>query len=759
MNRLKIKAKIWLNVAMVMLAFILLMLRDQRDGLERGRSLGHTAEAVYPAAQKGQSAQASFRRTVEALGGASPVEAEASLQRADSEARRAIAQLQEIAHASGLSAARSDAAAKLAASIEAFLTEAASSYDQAPSGSGTPASTPQPAMQALAARTEEIRWAFDQLNRDLTADLGRELNAVRAQSERMRQLSWQLFAITMLATAVVVELTIRRVIMRPLVDLESDLAQERYLLQILLENIPDYIYFKDAQSRFIRVNKAKSEMLGLRDPSEALGRTEFDFLDPELAQRRYQEEQDIVRTGEALVSRIEQVGDASFPRWLTSTKVPVRNTSGQVDLLVCVSRDMTDWKIALEALQHSERSFRLLFAAIPHPVWVHDLETLEFIEVNDAAIQHYGYSSADFAKLHLQDIFAPEDRPRLLTALHKPGGSSPSGAWKHTTRNGQILQVEISSLVFDFKEHPAVLVVAEDVTERRRLELELEHAHRLEAVGQLAAGIAHEINTPIQYVGDNIHFLEEAFRDQHAVVTRYEQLRQAALESAITPELVDQLGQALDAADMDYLSREVPRAIVQSLEGIECVASIVRAMKAFAHPGHKDKAAADLNKALADALIVARNEIKYVADVETDFGELPPVVCLIGELNQVFLNVLINAADAIREVMNATGQRGRITVRTRRTGDQILIAIGDTGCGIPPDIASKIFDMFFTTKEVGRGSGQGLAFARAIVVDKHGGRIMFEPNQPQGTTFLLQLPIEPASAAATREDEEANSLA
>jgi two-component system NtrC family sensor kinase len=288
------------------------------------------------------------------------------------------------------------------------------------------------------------------------------------------------------------------------------------------------------------------------------------------------------------------------------------------------------------------------------------------------------------------------------------------------------------------------VVTGADVTEVRALEFELRQAQRLEAVGQLAAGIAHEMNTPIQYVSDNLRFLQEAFQTRQTALLSYERVRRAAQAGEPLEGLLAELAKVLDEADLEYLSSEVPKAFTQSLDGVERVATIVRAMKEFAHPGRKEKAAADLNRALSNALIVARNEIKYVADVETDFGELPPVLCHLAEMNQVFLNLLINAAHAIREVVQKTERKGRITVRTRREGNHAVIAISDTGCGIPASIQSKVFDPFFTTKPVGQGTGQGLSIARSIVVEKHGGTLTFEPNGAQGTTFLVALPLDAA---------------
>ena len=226
---------------------------------------------------------------------------------------------------------------------------------------------------------------------------------------------------------------------------------------------------------------------------------------------------------------------------------------------------------------------------------------------------------------------------------------------------------------------------------------------------------------------------------RQVLMEKYCQLHRAALAGEVPRSVLEALKQALEAADAEYLAAEIPKAMDQSLDGVERIATIVRAMKAFAHPGQKDKAAADLNKALTETLTVARNELKYVADVETDFGELPPVVCHLAELNQVFLNLLINAAQAIGGVVRQSGVKGRIRVKTRAEGDRVAISISDTGCGIPAGIQSRIFDPFFTTKEVGCGTGQGLSLARSIV-EKHGGRITFEPNPPQGTTFVVSVP-------------------
>lgn len=277
------------------------------------------------------------------------------------------------------------------------------------------------------------------------------------------------------------------------------------------------------------------------------------------------------------------------------------------------------------------------------------------------------------------------------------------------------------------------LVLAEDYTEQQVLKAQLAQSQKLESIGQLAAGVAHEINTPIQYIGDNTNFLEGAFRDVSKVLSLYR-----AAES--DPPRLSEARSAIELADLDYLLEEVPRAIKQTLDGVGHVARIVRAMKEFAHPGSEEKRPVDLNHALETVVAVARNEWKYVADVVSHLDpELPQIPGLPGELNQVFLNLLVNAAHAIRDTSD--GQKGKITLTTRRSDTLVEVRVADTGCGIPEAIRGRIFDPFFTTKPVGQGTGQGLSIAHTVVVQQHGGVITFESEVGKGTTFIVRLPM------------------
>ena len=283
-----------------------------------------------------------------------------------------------------------------------------------------------------------------------------------------------------------------------------------------------------------------------------------------------------------------------------------------------------------------------------------------------------------------------------------------------------------------------------EVANRERLELELGLARKLEAVGQLSAGVAHEINTPLQYVGDSVHFLGQAFQRLTSYVQRVDALTPAQ-SSGSWSEFVAAHDAARKEVRLAFVMAETPRALLASKEGIEHVSKIVQALKAFSHRGSEEKGASDINAAIQNTLVMAHHEYKNSATVVTQLGELPDVQCVLSQLNQVLLNLIVNAAHAITD---AARGHGTITVVSRVVEQLAEVSISDDGCGIPDEVRHKIFEPFFTTKEVGRGTGQGLALARQIVVDGHGGTLSFESNVGKGTTFTLRLPIDGVSPIA-----------
>jgi two-component system, NtrC family, sensor kinase len=274
---------------------------------------------------------------------------------------------------------------------------------------------------------------------------------------------------------------------------------------------------------------------------------------------------------------------------------------------------------------------------------------------------------------------------------------------------------------------------------RERIETELRLAQKLEAVGLVASGIAHEISTPVQFVGESVDLLRHAFSSLHQVNNKL----RAMLERSGTDEVRRAIADADRALSLPVIERDISEALDGMLEGTNRITTIVRAMKEFMHPVRRDKDPADLNQAILNTLTVARSEYKYVARVETDLAaDLPFVICHIGDLNQVFLNLIVNAAQAIGEMVAQSHQPGLIKLRTFREDGHAVVEVEDTGSGIPEEARPRVFEPFFTTKGPGKGTGQGLAIARTIVVDRHGGEISFQTEVGRGTTFRVRLPLE-----------------
>lgn len=286
----------------------------------------------------------------------------------------------------------------------------------------------------------------------------------------------------------------------------------------------------------------------------------------------------------------------------------------------------------------------------------------------------------------------------------------------------------------------------------RGTQAKLIQAQKLEAIGQLAAGIAHEVNTPTQYVSDNTSFAQKAVAGLITALQASMAVVQAVKDGTVAPDLIAAADAAVEKAKVPYLIKQLPRALDQSREGLERIASIVQAMKEFSHPSGSEKKLVNLRETIETTIAVARNEWKYVADVELDMpAALPLVPALRNEFNQVILNLIVNAAHAIGEATAGGSQgKGKIRIVGRNLGEQVEIRISDTGAGIPEAARAKVFEPFFTTKEVGKGTGQGLAIAYSVIVDKHQGSISFETEVNRGTTFVLCLPLaDPATGSQT----------
>jgi PAS domain S-box-containing protein len=287
-------------------------------------------------------------------------------------------------------------------------------------------------------------------------------------------------------------------------------------------------------------------------------------------------------------------------------------------------------------------------------------------------------------------------------------------------------------------------IIGADITDRKKIENQLQQSQKMEAIGQLAAGIAHEINTPTQFVGDNTRFFQDAFDDLIRIIREYENLIAKAKTQSLTEAQIAEAEKRIAEFDLPYFEAEIPVALQHTLKGVERITKIVQAMKIFSHPGMVVKEPTDINTEIEKTITITRNEWKYLAEMQTDLdATLPLVPCFRAELNQVILNMIVNAAHAIAEANSDNpSRRGTIRIRTCHKDNWAKIYISDTGAGIPDAIRHKIFDLFFTTKGPGKGSGQGLSISHSVIVEKHKGTLDLESQVGQGTTFIIGLPME-----------------
>ena len=539
------------------------------------------------------------------------------------------------------------------------------------------------------------------------------------------------------------------------VEADAILNRAETLSHHTFEQAPIGIVYADRNGKVLRTNPAFCNLLGFT--SQEIETTSIAQLTHEADIAHNAAEFERLWRGEIEIIDVEKryVRKDRRAVWVRVTTALVRDAGGVPACAVEFLRDISARKDLAAALLQNQRLLQAVITDLPVAVRACDVEGRVFLH-NAAAAELFAIGAVDEGGSALSanplpvDIFLPdgktpvpiEERP-LARALRgeivtnvelliaQPGGimrTTLGSARRLTDPNGECL---------------GAVAITQDVTQKKSLERELASAQKLESIGQLAAGIAHEINTPTQFIGDNIRFLQQSVGDVLKVVER---LLPLVARNDGTTISAGEIAAFLEPVDVDYLREEVPKAIAQSLEGVERIAKIVGAMKEFSHPA-VDKAPHDLNRAIASTVTVASNEWKYVADVQTDFDvDLPLVPVMPGAFNQVILNILINAAHAVGAVVaEAPGTKGMITVSTRMVENWAEIRIQDTGCGISEDIRDRIFDPFFTTKEVGKGTGQGLAIAHDVIVKKHKGTLSVESALGLGATFTVRLPLESAA--------------
>jgi PAS domain S-box-containing protein len=374
------------------------------------------------------------------------------------------------------------------------------------------------------------------------------------------------------------------------------------------------------------------------------------------------------------------------------------------------------------------------------------------LQANKAALTALGWTEEEFIGRHLHETIhhSQEDGSEYPYDFCPEFAAVEDGSSHHV--DGDVFwQKDGTSFSADYivcptrndgNEITGAVMTFRNLTEQRLQEAQRIQSMKLESIGELAAGIAHEINTPIQFIASNISFLRDSFEDLVQLVRGYMQLREKLAGSSEYAEILNEIGRLEDAADFDYLADEAPKAFDQTRDGVERVSKLVLGLKGYAHSGNgENKSEVDINGLIGNTLIVCHNSYKYVAELATDFADLPTIKVYPGDIGQVIINLLVNAAHAITEQKEKTGAMGKIKIRTSREDDVIVIAVSDSGGGIPENIRPRIFDPFFTTKKVGQGSGQGLAICRTLIHGKHRGELTFDSTIGQGTTFYVRLPL------------------
>lgn len=515
-------------------------------------------------------------------------------------------------------------------------------------------------------------------------------------------------------------------------------------LETLLNTIPASVYYMDANGVYLGCNYAFEEALG-RQRQAIIGKTVADIHAPQIAKVLLEKDRQLLRRGGMQRYETTFVSPDGSPRIVITHAATIPNSCGSKDGLVGVRLDITELKSIEQELRLSEEKLRSIMDNL-HVGVVMINHQMELKQINRQMNLWFPCLKGESGTWCFKEFVRQQQSLRenvWALEMFEFGATKKLTVTLNTSEGERIFKMLFYPLYDDSQHVTATIGLFEDITDALASEHELRQAQKLEAIGQLAAGIAHEINTPVQYIGDNVRFLDNSFRDMATVHEKIKHLLQVMKQSGYLSDLVQELENIGEAVDLDFLMEEIPSTIAQTLEGVDRVSVILRAMREFSHPGSKEKTHIDINRAIESTITVCRNEWKYVAEVETSLAaNLPLLLCLPGELNQVFLNLIINAAHAISDVTdNGNTGKGVINISTQSDNHWMEIHISDTGSGIPDSIQDRIFDPFFTTKKLGKGTGQGLAIARSIVVDKHQGVLRFTTEHGKGTTFIIQLPL------------------
>ena len=536
---------------------------------------------------------------------------------------------------------------------------------------------------------------------------------------------------------------------------ELKTSQERLLMfSRAVDQSPASVVITNTRGEIEYVNAKFTQLTGYT-LDEVMGKNPRVLKSGETTPENYFELWATISRGEVWSGVFHNKNKAGELYWEAATIAPIKTASGQVSHYLASKEDITQRRVAEAALRHERWLLNSLMATAPAHIYFKDCSG-GFIQINQAFASFLGVASAsEVIGLTDFDLFSAHsaEQSRLDEEAVLRTGQPIIGKIERSTR------LDGTSRWFSTSKMPLLDTTGNitgtfgfslDVTAQKQadedlalLHIQLSQAQKLESIGMLAAGIAHEINTPAQYVSDNLAYVAKGVGKLEPVLAAYPQVLAALQASGPLSAELAELTAPLAHVKLEHLRRELPASLEDALNGMGRITQIVRAMKNFSHPSSDKLTPCDLNQAIENTLIVCRNEWKYVAEMRTELAaDFPLVPCQLGDFNQVIVNLVVNAAHAIADAVSSSpGTKGVITVRTGLSEGWAEVRVTDTGTGIPENARSHIFTPFFTTKQVGKGTGQGLALARSIIVDRHHGTLHFETQLGRGTTFVIRLPL------------------
>jgi len=522
------------------------------------------------------------------------------------------------------------------------------------------------------------------------------------------------------------------------IAIKQDVTDSRYKLKQLIENSTLGIMRLEPDGKINMVNPALVLMLGYNSASEIISLTDNEIYLSLKNKNEFLEtlrrEQKIKSYKDIFVKKDRTHISVKESAWI------VKDQNKNPMYYEVIVEDITELNQTLESLHESEQKYRTLIDKLNEAVYLIIDQKFEIVNSKFMDLLEVTEDELNKSNFNIFNFISDDSKKIVIERKIKAerGEEVPSHyEMRIVTKNGNEKEVEVSETFVKFSGKIATQGVVRDLTKIRKAETQIRHLQKMEAIGTLAAGIAHEINTPCQFVNDNLSFLQEVHKDLNPIFELLKKINQEKIN-------IDELKQLTSKIDIKYLQEEIPEAIEQSLDGVQRVTNIVGAMRDFSYARPKEKIAADIHQLIENSITISRNTWKYIANIETDFDDsIPPIICLASSLGQVFVNIIVNASHALEEKFNDSETlSGKIIIKTILKDKSIEIIFSDNGIGMTKEIQKRIYDPFFTTKDVNKGTGQGLAIAYDIIVDKHNGNIEVESEKNIGTKFTITLPIE-----------------